>query len=993
MGTFLLLKREVKMRKAIILIVVLFFLFLMIGTTALGQEFGSIKGVVKDADGLPLPGITVTLTGSKIAPMSTFTSEAGHFRFFKLPVAEDYLLKLEVTGFKTVTREKLIVVFNQDINLNITMEMTELSEEITVVGEAPVIDTKKAQVGVNISEEMIMDLPTARNPWVLMSLVPGMLVDKSDVGGSEGGQQSDYFGHGSSDDDSTWSIDGANITDNSALGAAPSYLNVSSYESLQVNYGNNDVLAQTGGVQINYVTKRGGNKYSGTFYLDLERNSWQADNVSGELKELGYSAAGINRFYLYGANFGGPILKDKVWFYGSWGIQDIDALTLAGGSDKTWLASGYARIDFQLTKSTRLNGFVQYDNKQKWGRAAIDYTQQDADTLWNQGGPGYLWKAELDQMFGSNLFVNVKAIYTNGGFALHPIKERTADGSGDYAWFSFYPSFYLSGNIVDYGTDRDQINVNVTATYFAEEFLGGDHEFKFGVDYVSSTTTSYSLYEANAIVYDYGTGYNTPTGEWVTPLLLRDYLTNAKFTRYSAYFQDTITFGRLAVNLGIRYDEEKSVVKDLNISASPWLPQYMPAVSIDEFDPGVKWSVLSPRLSLSYDLFGNGKDVIKLAVARYGSQSGNDLANWINPVGLTYVKLLWQDFNGDSRITEDELFGWNWDTEQLMDPNDPDHWVDYNNVNPNDPTAIVPLNKYDPDYNSPLLDEVSFSYEKELLSDFVGRLELFYKKRHRQTWYKAMDADGNIDTEDNFYLEGHDDAVDYDYYGRSELYPYEYRTNHKKAFDRYLGAQLVFQKRLSHKWMLNGSVTYSDWRRYYKGEWFGLVQDLFYNTTLYTGPNNEEYFDGGVVAPESGGSGVQDYYVNARWQFKLSGLYQLPYGVHFSGVFTAREGYVRPTYVMVYMPGIGSEELYGNPDGGGKFGDERLPAHWILNLRLQKVFRVSESSSVTLAFDAFNVTNSAHVLKKELRIDSPEFDDTLRILNPRVFRFGIRFDF
>ena len=298
--------KEAKLKKTIVLIAALFCWFLLVGSFASAQEFADLKGVIKDSEGLPLPGVSVSLTGTLIAPMLTTTSQAGHFRFVKLPVASDYVLRCELGGFKTYTQEEIVVTFNQDINLNITMELARLEEQITVVGEAPVIDTKKAQVGVNISEEMIMDLPTARNPWVLMELIPGMLVDKSDVGGNESGQQSDYFGHGSDDDDSTWSVDGANITDSSALGAAPAYLNLSSYESLQVNYGNNDVLAQTGGVQINFVTKRGGNRYSGTFYLDVEDIAWQSDNVSDDLKELGYSAAGINRFYLYGANFGVP---------------------------------------------------------------------------------------------------------------------------------------------------------------------------------------------------------------------------------------------------------------------------------------------------------------------------------------------------------------------------------------------------------------------------------------------------------------------------------------------------------------------------------------------------------------------------------------------------------------------------------------------------------------------------------------------------------------
>jgi hypothetical protein len=976
--------------KRIVILIVLFFL---IAVFVSSQEFGAIKGAVQDANNDPLPGVTVTLTGSKVVLQSVVSSEKGNFRFLNLPVAGDYSLKFEMDGFNTLIRDKLTVTFGRDLNLDITLQMADINEEIVVVGQAPIIDRKRAEVGVNVGEEMIMGLPTARNPWVIMSLIPGVLIDREDVGGNEAGQQSSYYGHGSAEDDNTWGIDGANITDNSALGSAPAYVNISSYEAVQINYGNNDIRSQTGGVQINLVSKRGGNAYSGTFYLDLSRNAWQADNVPDELSDLGYSAAGINRLYLYGANFGGPLVRDKVWFYLSWGVQDIDALALSGDSDRTWLVSGYGRMDFQITPNLKLNFFGEYDNKQKWNRSDWGYTQQDPEALWNQVGPSSFYKGELE-FYSGNLYVNAKASFMGGPFTLLPVQgDRTEDGSGNYMVYEYYPSFYMSGNIFEYGTDRDQINANISGTYFAEDVLGGDHEIKFGVDYVTATTTTHAYYEGNMYLTYWGPDDSVPNGEWWEAMLQRDYMLNYSFSRYSAFLQDTISFGRLALNLGVRYDQEKSLVKDVDIPASPWLPQYMPAVKIDEYDPGVQWKVFSPRLSLTYDLFGTGKDIIKLSLARYGSQSGNNLADWVNPVGWSAIDLLWQDNNEDGRVTNDELFGYDWDTGELKDPNDPDYWVWYSSsVNPDDPTSLVSLNRYDPDYNSPLLDELSVSYEKELFADFATRVEFFYKKRHNQTWRRSITAEGEFETEDNYYVAGQDETVGYDIYGRDDLYPYEYITNHQKMYDRYLGGQLVITKRLSNKWMFNGSFTYADWKRYYEGEYLGIIDDIK-SSDMNVGLNNQEYFQGGMVAPESGGSGVRDIYVNSRWQLKLSGMYQLPLGINFSGVFSAREGYVMPTNVLVNMPGIGYGELYGNPDGGGKFGDQRLPTFWVLNFRLEKVFTVSESSSVTLSADAFNVTNSAHALKKELRISADDFGQDLRILNPRIFRIGVRFNF
>jgi len=151
-------------KKAILIIAVLFCMFFLISMNVAAQEFGDITGTVKDVDGGPLPGVTMTLTGSKIVTMTATTSLRGNFRFLNLPVDDNYVLKLELPGFKTHLQENIAVSFGKDVILNVTMEMTRLSEEITVVAENPVIDTKRAQVGVNITEEMIMQLPTARNP-------------------------------------------------------------------------------------------------------------------------------------------------------------------------------------------------------------------------------------------------------------------------------------------------------------------------------------------------------------------------------------------------------------------------------------------------------------------------------------------------------------------------------------------------------------------------------------------------------------------------------------------------------------------------------------------------------------------------------------------------------------------------------------------------------------------------------------------------------------
>ena len=353
-------------------------------------------------------------------------------------------------------------------------------------------------------------------------------------------------------------------------------------------------------------------------------------------------------------------------------------------------------------------------------------------------------------------------------------------------------------------------------------------------------------------------------------------------------------------------------------------------------------------------------------------------------MGWREIDLYWQDANTDGRVTAGELWGYDWDTDTLMDPNDPDYWLWSGGVNIDDQASIVPTNRIDPNINAPLLDELTISYEREIFADFAARLEFFYKKQHKALWSRGMFADGTVDSADNWSVAGTGPETGATYYGRTVSTPYRYRTNYDQRYERYLAGQIVLKKRLSNKWMLDASFTYSDWKQFHKGEFFAER-----SSTVAGGPNNGAYYDEGVVAPESGGSGVRGIYVNSRWQFKFSGLYQMPYGFNIAGVFRAREGYIIPTNEQVYVPGIGTRELYGP----GKFGDERLPAFWMLDLRLEKVFNVTETSTVIFAVDAFNITNSAHVLKEEPRLTAATFGDPLRILNPRVIKFGIIFNF
>ncbi|MHB8056053.1 MAG: hypothetical protein ACYDH3_12485, partial [Candidatus Aminicenantales bacterium] len=340
--------------------------------------------------------------------------------------------------------------------------------------------------------------------------------------------------------------------------------------------------------------------------------------------------------------------------------------------------------------------------------------------------------------------------------------------------------------------------------------------------------------------------------------------------------------------------------------------------------------------------------------------------------------------------------------EATVDPSDPNGWTWFGYFDPSNPGFVGSSNRYDPDYKTPLLDELSLSYEREILSDFAVRLELFYKKLHRMSWDRAILSDGSLEQTGNYYQQGNAPIVGEPYYGAYDYKVGSYRTNaiddngtQLKSYQRYLAAEIVLKKRLSNNWMLDGSFTVSDWKYFHgnsKAEW-PYTLNVYPNVTLWD-QNNYDYFEGGVVAPQSGGSGISAVWVNARWMAKLAGLYQFPYGIAASFAFQARDGYVIPEYVTVSARNVGSIYVYGTGTGTvGKFGDTRLPAFAELSLRVEKVFNVTEKLRFSIGADCFNVFNSATALEQVNSLSSVWLGQARRILNPRVFRLGVRVEF
>ena len=222
---------EEDMKKWVWLICALFFLA---GGLSAQQTTSDIYGTVILPDGSAIPGVQVTLTGDVLGMKTAVTSDEGNFRFLRL-LPGNYEIKFELEGFKTVIRKGIRLYANKNVTLTIPMETTTIKEEVVVTAKANVVDTRRTNVGINVTKEQLQSLPTARNPWSIISMAPGVMNDAADIGGYDSAQQSHPNAGGSQYTDTVWNVDGIDNSSMATVGTSTGYLDVNNYEELQVS--------------------------------------------------------------------------------------------------------------------------------------------------------------------------------------------------------------------------------------------------------------------------------------------------------------------------------------------------------------------------------------------------------------------------------------------------------------------------------------------------------------------------------------------------------------------------------------------------------------------------------------------------------------------------------------------------------------------------------------------------------------------------------------
>src|SRR5258708_21869956 len=264
---------------------------LALAATASAQvQTGSILIRALDEQGALMPGVTITITSPVlVAGSMTGVTDAGGVNRFPSLVPGTYSVKMELSGFKTITRENIAVLVGQTTPVEFSMQVAALAENITVTGASPTVATTSATVAVNLSEQLIQGTPGGRDIWALVEAkVPGLVISRPDVGGTSGGLQGTFSARGTNSSQNTSFLNGVNVGDPAAIGAAGFYYDFDAFDDIQVSTGSHDITVPTSGVFLNMITKTGGNKWNGGTTFTYTNSSPQGrDDTQPTLQKNG----------------------------------------------------------------------------------------------------------------------------------------------------------------------------------------------------------------------------------------------------------------------------------------------------------------------------------------------------------------------------------------------------------------------------------------------------------------------------------------------------------------------------------------------------------------------------------------------------------------------------------------------------------------------------------------------------------------------------------
>ena len=643
----------------------------LFASTAWAQQDSGISGLVTDAQEGVLPGVTVEAASPALIEgvRSVITDGQGRYNIIDLRPGP-YTVTFSLPGFSTVIREGVELTAGFTAPVNVQMEVGGVEETITVTGVSPLVDTQNVRQQTVISDRLLDFLPSSNKSLSnFTNLIPGM-TGNPDIGGAAGllnanqVRPNTFHGKGGV----KFEYDGMKTANFASVGSISYIMNPHTAVEMAVETGGVTAESNSSAMRFNYIPKEGANTFESVLSGVFTDDGLQADNLNDDLRDRGLRVVNkVLRVYDFNYSFGGPVVRDKLWFFtatrftgnqnqlsGLFFNETAGDPCLCYTPDferpafkREWLRSIAGRLTWQASERNKLNFFSDVQAWYARGRGTANTPEAfTAFNFWPDG----LYQASWSSPVSNRLLLEAGWSLTRGSWPRpRSMFQESGQGFRDVTpediritEATIGINYNAAGGFSD-KTINDRYVVRFSASY-----VTGSHNFKAGVHQEFGPAERGSFYNQD-ISYLFRNGL--PSRLTLRPGQVTFEDLNADL---GLYVQDQWTIDRLTLNLGLRFDylnasiPPQTVAGGLGVGRTDGI-QFLPDRSFEGVSGAPLWKDLNPRLGIAYDLFGSARTVLKASLGRYVGTTSTDIAQRLNPIAssINTVNMAWNDLNGD----------------------------------------------------------------------------------------------------------------------------------------------------------------------------------------------------------------------------------------------------------------------------------------------------------------------------------------------------------
>ena len=940
----------------------------------LAQGFGAIGGTVADASGAVLPGVTVTLSSPQRtvgANQTAISDDRGAYQFLRL-VPGTYIVKAELQGFRPAEQRNIVVNADQTSRADLKLEIGTLAEGVTVTGEAPLLDTTSALKQTIIPNDVLQALPNRIDMWAITKVVPSIVLDKVDVGGSEAFIQSRATVHGSSQE-SGYYIDGLDVSslDGNQTGAT-FYMDPFAYQETNYQLGGAGLAATSrGGLIYNGISRTGTNQFHGGLIYNGMSRGMQWKNFTPDLKTQVLAAIpqkvkdvnpNIQPFpdflqnYDTGIWIGGPVIKDKLWFSGSSHYQVLNQYPLGGYDpngrqvvDDNKMANFTEKLAWQVTKSAQLSWFNDLHYKGVYHRNGTGTnvtTFSDSAAKTRNGKWPDVHEVKFTTPLGTKMVVDVAWGRQRGDDYFGQEPEVKA---GDFSHFDSVTNTYTIAwpTYNDNQQFRDQI-------FSSFSYFAGHHDIRFGYQFTHGGEHS-NVWSTSGMRAVYANGLPTQVNTYTVPILsssggripvgweVRDRETGT-------YIQDQWTpIRQLVINAGIRYATNRG----WELASCRASNIFVDAQCYPRVDNAPNFKSAVGRLSIVYDVTGDGKTAVKFGANRYQQPIGIQIVNRLNSVSAASDTRTWLD---QSRCASVNNIGCDLNGDLIPQLNE---------LGPSNGYGGGVTARYAADLKWPISDEYSGEVQRQLPQNMVLTLAFTHRLTARNIVQRnaAVPTDTYIPLTVTEVTSGQTVTV----YNQSPSLRARVDTlwaNDPAGDTKYNGWDITINKRMRNHWSLLGGASF--------GKTTGDVIGGDLNN-----PNGQQFRFGNVGN-------------DLPWSYRMSGVYEAFYGISVSATYQYNKGAPELTTVNVTSATVAltqsSQSVVVKPRAS-----VRLQNVAQLDMSIRKNVRFGNKTFTPRA-DFYNMTNESAITAWITQLGQT-YHRASTIQHGRVMKLGVNVDF